>query len=521
MKYSFQDLLLYIPFSQLTFLTSLPKELVYYESILDHVPEGAFERSTLMILENSDEWDKLTEKTTIIRLIQERNFMGLVICAPYAVGIPKEICELCQEFELPIVQIFDSSLKYIFQQTNEFLHPFSQISVELSGFMEKGFAHLTNQLSKALNIPILYFDQNDQLIWKTDDRNDYVEAIRSFNMNLRKVKNRTDSKPTMEIGEDFQVYFIQISEYVVHSLVVSSQLHDWQKKMIDKLVGLTAISLQNQETFLEHQEVFKEHFVYDLLYHKFESKKVMVKQGKVWGWNLERPHHLLLLDIEINQKLMADLDWLNDIVFHLEAEATKLQEKIIVFRFQDQIIILLEDTKEMMSSERKSYVLQIANHIEEKLSNKWTNTQFNIGIGKWYKDTTNLNKCYQEAKLSLKFGKDWFGNDKRVFHINNLGILSLLIHIHHELLVDFSQEYLSALIDSDQETATEYVKTLEMYIRYHEKVNEVSDALYVHPNTLRKRLRKIEEITGMQLQDSDDLMTLTIAVRIMSLLQYK
>lgn len=36
--------------------------------------------------------------------------------------------------------------------------------------------------------------------------------------------------------------------------------------------------------------------------------------------------------------------------------------------------------------------------------------RYTFGIGKWYQDTINLNKSYQEAKLVLWFGEEWLGN---------------------------------------------------------------------------------------------------------------
>ncbi|WP_057773857.1 PucR family transcriptional regulator [Cytobacillus dafuensis] len=516
MKNSLQDLLIYIPLSQLTYITSLPKELVHYETILDNIPGQLLERPTLIILKNYDEWKKLNETEITIRLIQDPNLIGMVLCHPDPIIIQEEVFTHFLECQLPIIQVPDHSLIHVFQQTNEFLYPYSQLSIELQGFMEKGFISLASELSKGLNTPLLYFDQNEQILWQTGEKEELQEANRWFNIHRRKLKNGEYSNLNTDVEGSFQVYTIQISEFMNHSLLASAQLLSWQKRMVDKLVGLTALSLQTQGIFEEQQEIFKEHFIYDLLFHKFESKKVMIKQGKTWGWNLEKPHHLLILNIELSDEFMTNMNWLEEIILFLEAEAATMKETIIVFPFQDQIILLLEDAEERINSERKNYVVETISHIEKSLSSKWSNIRFKIGIGKWYQDTINLNKSYQEAKLALQFGQSWFENNKNIFHINNLGIFRLLIHIQHELLYDFSLEYLSTLIEGDRENGTEYIKTLQAYIQHQGKISEVSETLYVHPNTLRNRLKKIEDITGLQLQDINDLLILTIAVGIYS-----
>ena len=453
MNNSLQDVLFNIPLSQLTFFNSLPKEPVYYEATMDCVPQKWLERPTLIILEVLEEWNKLNNKEIMIRLIQDPNLVGLVVCTSTVVHIQEEIYDLFQQCNLPIIQVHDPSRKQVFQQMNEFFCNYSQMNIELKGLKEKGFNSVVRELSKALDSPFVYLDQNDQILWQTGKKEDLQAVNRWLNIHYKKNEDGYYSTIKTEIESPFQENRIQLSESKNHTLVTRTFLFTWQKKMIDKLVGLTTLLFQTEETFQEQQTMFKEHFVYDLFYHKFESKSVMIKQGKTWGWNLEKPHHLLILNIEVNEESISVINWLEDIALYLEAEVSTLEERIIVLPFQDQIIILVEDAEERLNSERRNFINKVVNQIEKSLSSKWSNLQYTLGIGKWYQDTVNLNKSYQEAKLALQFGKEWFGNGRSVFYINDLGILRLLMHIHNELLFDFSQEYLSELIAEDQKNA--------------------------------------------------------------------
>lgn len=47
------------------------------------------------------------------------------------------------------------------------------------------------------------------------------------------------------------------------------------------------------------------------------------------------------------------------------------------------------------------------------------------------------------------------------------------------------------------------MKTLLVYLRHERNVVETAQVLVVHRNTLNYRVRKIEEITGMDLNDAD------------------
>lgn len=492
MKTSFQDLLLSIPMYQLTFLTTLPHTLVYYETIATGISDQWFEDPTLLVIEKNEECIKLNDKDRVNQLIQDSNLVAIVICLQNQAPIQEDILSLYEECQVPIIQVDESAALSVFQERKKQCLCYSQMGIELNGFMNKGFMQIAAGLSKAMETPFLFFDEKDELLWQTGLEIDMQDLL---------------------AAKSFEKHPINISEHNYLTLVVSAQLAYWKKMLVDKYIGLTALLFQTEEMFREQREKLKEHFVYDLIYHKFQSKKVMVSQGKAWGWNLERAHHLFVINVDKFDEGSMNLEWMDEMIVHLETQKVHLNETIILFPFQDQIVVLLEDGENHTLNDRKRFVIEIANKIEQELKHNWPNCQFSIGIGKWYQDSINLNKSYQEAKMALQFGHLWFEGN-RVFHMNDLGILHLLTHVHREILYDFSQEYLSSLIESDSEQGTEYVKTLKFYMQHQGIISEVSEALYVHPNTLRNRIKKIEEITGISLQNPVEFTNLVVAVKI-------
>jgi GAF domain-containing protein len=69
------------------------------------------------------------------------------------------------------------------------------------------------------------------------------------------------------------------------------------------------------------------------------------------------------------------------------------------------------------------------------------------------------------------------------------------------------------LIDYDRRRRTSLLDTLERYLSERRSVIESARALYIHPNTLRQRLGRIEELTGLRL-DEDDLLSLELAIKL-------
>lgn len=69
------------------------------------------------------------------------------------------------------------------------------------------------------------------------------------------------------------------------------------------------------------------------------------------------------------------------------------------------------------------------------------------------------------------------------------------------------------LIEYDHRRRTSLLGTLERYLSERRSVVESARALYIHPNTLRQRLGRIEELTGLSLDD-DDLLSLELAIKL-------
>ncbi len=519
MKDSFQEMLFHIPLHQLTFLIPLPKEPLYYETINGSFSKEWLTTPTLVIIRQKEELTMLNEPDMANQIIQDPNLIGIITCFEELPSINEDILNQLYQCGIPFIHVDDLQSLKIFQKDIP-SYSYGNVSLELNGFMEKGFINIASRLAYALETPLLYLDENNRLLWHTGQEKELREASRWINAHQRELEQGESiivfpgqNKKTDQLS--FDIYTINVAGLLQQKLIASSHLAHWQKKLIDKLTGLTALLLQTEEMFHEQQQQFREHFIYDLLYHKFESQQVMVKQARAWGWNLAKPHHLFVIDAELPGA--ADGNWLDGICAFLENKWAEENKPYIVFPFQDQIIVLIPDEENRTTNDRKNYILNAAVEIKKELNRQWPEIQIQIGIGKWYQSTLFLNKSYQEAKLALKFGQIWL-EDRNIYHVNDLGVLRLLIHVHEEILDDYCREYLGQLIESDKTQGTEYIKTLKAFIGHRGSTSEVSQALFIHPNTLRNRTKKIEEMTGIELQDPQEFMNLIVAIKIQSLL---
>ncbi len=81
---------------------------------------------------------------------------------------------------------------------------------------------------------------------------------------------------------------------------------------------------------------------------------------------------------------------------------------------------------------------------------------------------------------------------------------------------DRQRDALKKLGEYDNQRQAQLTRTLEEYLRQRGNISATAQALYVHPNTLRQRLRRIEGLTGINIK-TDDWLMIEIALKLIRL----
>jgi len=104
-----------------------------------------------------------------------------------------------------------------------------------------------------------------------------------------------------------------------------------------------------------------------------------------------------------------------------------------------------------------------------------------------------------------------------VMAYEELGAYKYLLRIAVEGGVrDATVEAISKIAEYDDQRGASLLSTLEEFLHRRGSISATSEALYVHPNTLRQRLRRIAELTGLDLR-TEDWLLVEIAVKMVKL----
>lgn len=137
-----------------------------------------------------------------------------------------------------------------------------------------------------------------------------------------------------------------------------------------------------------------------------------------------------------------------------------------------------------------------------------------IGIGDAGLGINDLRKSFQQAWSATQAIRSCAGKLGNVSHYRDLGILQLLAgEIDTERAKDFVGSTIGKIIDYDREKKTKYLQTLEVILA-HDSLRESAQLLFLHPNTVLFRRRRIEKMLNISLDDMEAKVALIAAVKL-------
>jgi GAF domain-containing protein len=139
-----------------------------------------------------------------------------------------------------------------------------------------------------------------------------------------------------------------------------------------------------------------------------------------------------------------------------------------------------------------------------------------VGVSSVCRGEAAFTEGFAEAQQAL-LGTMVLRGGPVILAYEDLGAYKYLLRVAREGGIrDATVDAVSKLAEYDVQRGAQLVATLEEFLRRHGNISATSEALYVHPNTLRQRLRRIAELSGLDLR-RDDWLMIEIAVKMVKL----
>ncbi|GFN22938.1 PucR family transcriptional regulator [Thermanaeromonas sp. C210] len=262
-----------------------------------------------------------------------------------------------------------------------------------------------------------------------------------------------------------------------------------------------------------HQEAerrFRNEFIQDILYNNLPSREAIITRAQLWGWDLSRPQALVVLEYREPPEagFSAAMERLRQLVGRVVSR--ECPQAIMADR-SEQLILLLPHPSGS-PGEAKAWLRKFWERVTGEIGRCLPRRDLVAGVGRFYASPDQLYRAYQEAKLALHVGRFLYPGAGITF-FDELGALRFFLNQGEQELADFYEDVLGPVEEYDRQHNTNLLPTLVEFIRSSADYALTAERLYIHVNTLRYRLRKVEELLGVNLRDINTLLNLYAALQ--------
>lgn len=191
---------------------------------------------------------------------------------------------------------------------------------------------------------------------------------------------------------------------------------------------------------------------------------------------------------------------------------TRKYKNSVVFELENDIVIFMANYS---PEEVEAAMTEFNNKIVSLLPEKF---EYYFGVGECTKNIKCISKSFNKAKNALKMQRRK-NNPNQLSFYGDLGLYKVLLDVQNkDTLEGYYREILEPVVIHDSMNGSEYMEFLRTYFWCKCNVQETADTLYMHRNSIRYNLNKIEEILGMDMSDINTKIKIAVALMIKELL---
>ncbi len=237
----------------------------------------------------------------------------------------------------------------------------------------------------------------------------------------------------------------------------------------------------------------RDDIVEGLLYSRGADVSEVERWAKHLGYDSDRDHHVMSVLAEPDQ-LHPDpaAPRVERALVALERMLTMYAPDAIVSARGEEIVIVVPDGD---AGDSLAEARQVGEMCLQRTRKSFPDVVLSIGVGGPCRAATQIATAYADARRTIVTAQR-MGRRDQVVAFEDLGIHRLLLErADISQLQTFADEVLGELL----RRRPEYIHTLACFFRENSSPQRAARTLHVHANTVAYRIRRVEELTGLDL----------------------
>jgi purine catabolism regulator len=469
--------------------------------------------------------DEEQQVAQIKRLI-DHNISGLGFGTGFSFDkVPPAIVKVAQEYDFPLfevpyhvpfIAITEAVASKIVNEQYSLLQRSLAVHEKLTKIVleEKGLEAILSTLSALVGCSAVLFDFHGVVLCEAAYRRHLgAELIADlWRMISDRRADRQNFALSMEgVGSGVQVYPVVASHRIGAFLAVvkdSGDFSEYDRIILHNVVTVTALELVKKKAVAETEKRLAGDFFDELIASDLYEEEI-ARRLAFFGLDSQSPHLIVLVDIdEAGGDGEAALDVKERLHWTVDEFMARRDVLGISASRSDSVVVLVQPGK-MEARE----VIGLAGELQAVIAEMLPEISVSVGIGRPHRQLIDLRQSYYEASYAIKIRK-LKGESRVIASFDDLGSYGLLLGLQDTLSLEvFYDSVLGKLQEYDEQNSSDLVKSLACFLEANGHWGDAAEKLYVHRHTLRYRMKRVEEITGRDLNQSQDRMEFWLALK--------
>lgn len=469
--------------------------------------------TTLFSIRNDEQ-----AQVSLIQKLNASGVSGLAIKLSQMDKIPESIIKSANELDFPIIKI-PLHIKYL-----DILTPVMNRLVNDKVVLQEDVHQATSLLEEALhdNKGLDVFAENLKAIVKSPI------TIESEILNID--INYGENVVPLKKEEIFELSLIkrplkferEVNDSIIPTIVAPviidqvyygnitcwlDDVSDFSMDMavLERAATLLTIEFLKMKAKNDVELQYENDFVKELIYSENIKKRSVVERSNGFKVSDETNTVCLILNVKSandneDNKLKGN---------KVYEEIKKINPSSLIGYLSKGIVVIYTKKfdERLEENELKNYYDKVSNRLGE-------NFKLSMGVGRLERGIEGVQISFQQALKALNLGKSIKNNQEdRLYRYDNLGVYILLDQLYGTVELDeFYIDNFKNLLNQDNGRVL--IETLKVYFKNNESLKLSSDKLFIHVNTLKYRLKKIEEITNQKMNSTEGKLNLYLSLKI-------
>lgn len=492
------------------------------------------------------EYPELLE--TLIPRMSQAQSAGLAIKTKrYLDEIPSEIIVSADEHNIPLLEVpFDLSfseiiapiLGVVFNKQNKILQKLEQAHKKLMDLALNGspLEELCKETGKLISNPVAIIDREGVLIINDNapdkDKFELLFSDKSVQVkqeklrfgNTKEVKYSLEYSSATEMPISIKAIRIPIIaakyEYGHMVALINRPIYEPDILTMERAATIAALEFTKRKAIFEIEKSYYSDFLEILLSADFDNIDEIIKRGRIFNIDLDTPTAVVIINDNSNNDIEEIHDYMSmngkrskeDLLKEINSFFRLHGTANLIAGIKGNNVVIVLGLAENGPGELKETVVSLLKYLKDSIR---LNMKINIGVGRANEDIRMIGRSFEDAREALKIAQ--LSDTAQVVFFDNLGFYKILSEKNRSELEKFVEELLQPVFDYDRNKKGDLIKTLETYYETNRNLKLTSTKLYTHYNTVLYRIKKIEELTGISLDNPENALNLEIAVNILKL----